>query len=272
MIGLLWYVAWHAAVLAVGWILATAHAGEPGVYLGAGIAVIAGPAFAQLSKLARRLSVERYSVRVELYDFRFTWVWTTFWFGGSLVAGWAVADALFASYNMDISILLAGILGMLAGGWFGRIAGRKHEHLRVDINAGVVEYVGGKTVACPLAELGRFEIVKHKEPYDIRKRHRTEWFRLVAPGLPDVLLANSVYPKGVERLRARLQARFDELRDISAVRRVLAETTDGTSYRGVNLRDALRAAVDDPARLRGALTALAADPDPEIQRKARALP
>lgn len=270
MIAGLWYLAWHATVLAIGWMIASANRGEEGVWVGAAIAILGGPAFTQLAKLARRLSTERYCVRVELHEFRFAWIWTTIWFGGSLIAGWAVADQLFFTYNVESSILAMGVAGMVVGGRFGRMAGRHHAFLRVDVAAGVVEYAGGgQPIAVPLAELAPFEVETYRKPYRT-SRHNPAWYRLRTPSLPNVVLADSVYPGGVQRLRAMLQTELDRLRDLAAVRRVLAETpTEGATYRaGPALADAVRAVVDDP---RPALRALRRDPDDEIRKRAHAL-
>ena len=269
MIEKLWYVTWHVTVLVVGWSIASAHHGEEGVWVGMAVAIAGGPAFAWFSGVARKLAVERYSVRVEVHEFRFTWIWMTIWFGGSSIAGWAVADQLFVSYRVEESILLMGIAGMLVGGWFARMAGRHGACLRVDLAAGVVEYVGGdKPIAVPIASFKPFVVEKYRKPY--RMRHNPDWFRLRTDSLPNVVIADSVYPGGVNRLQAKLQARIDELRDVAAVRRILAETPGvGSDFRaGPDVRDAIRAAVADPAQ---ALLALRSDPDAEIRARAHAL-
>ena len=270
--GTLWYVAWFAMALALGYVVARSGGSDERQWIGAALAVACGLFFAWLAKLGRRLSQERYTVRVELHEFRFTWLWTMIWFGGALIGGWALAEELWVDYMQDGTIMLLGAGGILAGGWFARMAGRKHEHLRVDLAAGVAEYVGAtKTVACPLPDIGRWDVVTYKQR--LTHRHRTEladWYKLVAPGFPGITFADMPYPDGMRRLQAKLQAELDALRDIAAVRRVLADTpTDGANLRaGPALRDAVRAVVADP---QPALRALLRDPDAEIRHKAHSL-
>jgi len=94
-VNIAWYAVFYAFTGIAGWALAHTNSGEQNVWTGMVIAVIAGPLFAQLSKLARRWTVDKHSVRVELDDFRFSWLWSTFWVGGALIGAWAVADQLF---------------------------------------------------------------------------------------------------------------------------------------------------------------------------------
>lgn len=274
-VDILWYATFYVIALGAGWAIASTNAGEQMVAMGLGAAVIVGPVLAQLSKLARKLSVDKHSVRVELDDFRFTWIWTTIWFGGALIGAWAVMDQVFYTYNVQASILALGTGGLLVGAWFARVAGRKREYLRVDLAAGVAEYCGwGKTLACPLGELGRFEIQTYRRVNNSsRGRTSEDWHRLTVPGFPDREITDSVYPGGVRRLQARLQRQLDDLRDVSAVRRVLAETpTDGSTYRaGIGLEDAVKAAVEDPARRAAALRFLERDREGEIAARARSL-
>jgi hypothetical protein len=141
-INVLWYAAFASVALVAGWAIAATNAGEQMAWMGLAVTVIAGPLFAQLSRLARRLSVDKHSVRVELDDFRFTWMWSTIWFGGALIAAWAVMDQLFYTSNVQPKIITLGTVGLGAGAWFARVAGRKKEYLRVDLAAGVVEWAG----------------------------------------------------------------------------------------------------------------------------------
>ena len=270
--GTLWYVAWFAMAVGLGYLVAGSGGGEERVWIGAAVAVLCGPLFAWLAKVGRQLSQERYTVRVELHEFRFTWLWTMVWFGGALIGGWALAEELWVDYHQDGSVMLLASGGILVGGWFARMAGRKHEHLRVDLAAGVAEYIGARApIACPLPDIGRWEVVTYKQR--LTHRHRTQysdWYKLVAPGFPGITFADTPYRSGIVRLQTKLQTQLDALRDVAAVRRVLADTpTHGANFRaGPDLREAVRAVVDDP---QPALRALLRDPDADIRERARAL-
>lgn len=271
MIDALWYLVFHGVVFAIGTAIASTNAGERMVWTGMAITVVAGPLLAQFSKLARKLTVDKHAFRIELDDFRYAWLWSTIWFGGALIAAWALADQIFFTSRIEMSILALATAAMLVAGWFARIAGRKKAYLRVDVAAGVVESVDSTTLAVPLAELGTFAIETYRRP-NIGRGHNPDWYRLVVPGFPKRVFADSVYPGGIQKLQARLQRQLDELRDVSAVRRALAETPaiDQNYRAGSSVAEAVAAAVADPARRRAALTFLTRDPDGEIQTRARA--
>ncbi len=272
-VGTLWFAVWLATVLGVAYVLVRASDGEATVWLGLGISIVGGAAFAWLSSVARRVQQERHAVRIDLRTWRSVPVWTALWFGCALVAGWALVDDALASSRHEPMSLVLGAGGVALAGLFARIAGRARRYLRVDVPAGVVEYVGPEgVIACSVEELGRFEITKHVPPYTGR-RHRSVWHRLVAPGLPNIVLFESLDHARVMALQAAVQRRIDELADTSAVRRVLATTsTHDVAFRAApDLAAAACKVVEDRERLGAALVALERDPDAEIGRTATAV-
>lgn len=264
-----WYVIFYLAAFVAGGLIASTNAGERMVWTGLIVAVIGGPLIAQLSKLARRLDRDKHTVRVELALYRFTWVWSTIWFGAALIAAWAVVDQFLYTYFFQNIIMLIASVSLIVAGWFARLAGTSSTYFRVDVAAGVVEYVGGaKPMSCALDELGAFEIEEVRRPRTTTHGVNPLWYQLTIAGFPGRLFADDVYPTNVTRLKTHLEERFRELRDLAAVRRVLAETPSGADYRGVSLDDALAVAVEDPGRRRIALAALTRDLDPEIRARA----
>jgi hypothetical protein len=275
----IWRLAWTAA--AFGGAYAIEYVAVPAPdrpFVGFGLAVVVGLVFTWFARVGREAQHERGFIRIDLHGYELVPLWCAIGYGISVGGAWALLDELHALSHGESLIILLGAAGIVVGGGIARLSSGGKDYLRVDIAAGLVEFVGrGRTDSIPLDAVGTLAIVEYVSPHDKRyPSRRTKWYRLVSPALsetPDAYLFESVYPKSVESVRARLQPRLDRLRDASALRRVLAETpTIGTDFRaGPGLLETAQRAVADPEHRKRALWVLEGDPDPEIRRRARAL-
>ena len=200
----LWLLLWFTAVLAGGYMIVHLELLRDDLAgLGVLMAAAMGGIFSWIGSVGRRLQQERRAIRLELRTWALAPLWCTLGFGVALVASWAFFDELgpFSS-RYNLGALAFYLLVMLLGGLFARAcSGPSKEYLRVDTDAGVVEYVhGGVVTACPLDKLGRFEIVK---THSGSGRNRVTNHQLVAPGLPDRILYDSIYPRGSRSDRCR---------------------------------------------------------------------
>lgn len=99
-----------------------------------------------------------------------------------------------------IALLFGGVLGFLS--WVAVLVGP--DHLLLDPAAGTLDIRRGRTGrSIPLDQLGTFTITTHKR---LQKSRAATWHKLEASGLPSVILLETISPKPVEDLKARLES------------------------------------------------------------------
>lgn len=214
------------------------------------------------------------TVKLRVESRLFVPVFFVFWLAVALGGAYALYAEL-STQSRNGRVIAAGVIGVLVGGAVGYLSLRAWmsggTYLLVDVPAGGIEYVShGQVTACSLDELGELEIVEHRRNIS---RHNPIWYKLCAPGLPKITICTSPFPTGVRNMQTKLQRLIDQSRDLSKVRRLLADASgEGGAFRAApDLASAVRDAVRDPDRLRVVLAALERDQDLDIRRKATEL-